>query len=426
MRTPKIVGSLTLITLLGCSGTVPSASGTGGQGGSGVAGATATTGGTHTVGGARATGGSVAGGSSSVGGAKATGGASTAGGTTASGGTNETGGSSAKGGTTGTGGTSAVGGTKATGGSSSVGGGSSAGGASTGGTRGGNLYPERGSVGWKAENCPGGIKLVNSPATAPSGTTWNTQNNYLDARGDASLNCVHIKGGLYISGGGAFTLTDSIVEGGATWFIVTRAESSDGPLLISNSTLRWQDGSSVNPRLSNGAGVIQSSGNQSGSQIIGNDISGNPDGIQLSGDDWVVRGNWIHNLARVGEPPNNTHNDGMQVYGGTNIVIEGNRIELDGFDGVHQNGALFFQVDSLSGVKIAGNFLEGGGFILRIEKNVLGAIVRDNVFGPPDRSVASWPGYVLLTGDPGIAEWSNNCRGDMSGMKLLPCQEVTP
>lgn len=283
-------------------------------------------------------------------------------------------------------------------------------------------YPSPNSVGYKAENCPGGTVVVDSPAKAPAGTHYN--DNYLTVTGsNVTLNCLHIKRGLYIEGDGTLTLTNSIVEG-ATWFIVYIPNASTDRIIVADSTLRWGNGSSTNTDPGSGAGVIQVSKNLHGSQVLRSDLSGNPDGIQVAGDDWLISGNWIHNLARIGAYPNNTHNDGIQVYNGANIRILNNRIELDGFDGTHQNATVFFQVTTAPNPQIIGNFLEGGGVVLRLEGGATNAIIKDNVFGPLDHSVAEWPYYYYATNGASIAEWSNNCKGDLAGNRFEPCQAV--
>jgi hypothetical protein len=92
----------------------------------------------------------------------------------------------------------------------------------------------------------------------------------------------------------------------------------------------------------------------------------------------------------------------MQFYGGPNIVIKDNRIDLGVFDGEHQNGALFFQ-GNFSAPQITHNYLRGGGYYLRLESGVANAGVVNNIFAPLDP--LAW-GYALVQGT--IATWTGN------------------
>ncbi|MDQ3578048.1 MAG: hypothetical protein M3443_10705, partial [Actinomycetota bacterium] len=140
------------------------------------------------------------------------------------------------------------------------------------------------------------------------------------------------------------------------------------------------------------------------------DISGTPDGIQNGRGDSVIEQNHIHDMLRHGEPPNNTHNDGIQNYGGANLTVRHNRIDIsaDGlaYDGAHQNGAIFIMPSGTNpskNLQVIGNYLAGGGYILRLGTPMSGTVVKDNSFGT---TKGGW-GEVLLDGG-GIAEWSNN------------------
>lgn len=251
------------------------------------------------------------------------------------------------------------------------------------------------SVGYRGD--PGALRVIDSPGAAPPGSTWtggilqvNTDNLTLDR--------VYVRGGVEFNGRGTLKITNSIVEGGGAWMVVT-GNREGCRLDVRDSTLRWRAGAT--PPQGIGAGAIH------GACMITamrNDISGTPDGIQAGDGDTLIEGNWIHDLALLGTEGNNTHNDGIQLYWGSGIVIRDNWIEI-GWDGLHQNGAVFFQ-GSFDGPVIEGNYLSGGGYTLRIERGARGAVVRNNTIV---RAADAW-GEALLD-DGTVAIWSGNVDG---------------
>ena len=273
-------------------------------------------------------------------------------------------------------------------------------------------YPARGSVGFQGDTST--LKVINSTSTAPAGTSWNTTYNYLTVTGsNVTLNKVWVKGGVYVTGGGTITIRDSIVEGGGSWFIF-HMTSTAGRLDAENVTFRWKNG--IINEGTTGSGVIQITGNHDDTRIVRCDLSGNADGIQMAGDRWVITDNWIHDLAMVGTYPNNTHNDGIQMYNGTGHTIARNRIEI-GAQAPYSNGAIFTQGSSIGSYAIRDNFLNGGGYTLHLQNGI--AAVTGNVFGPN-----SLYGTHLIRAEASVSEWSGNCRGDTNGNKYEPCQVV--
>jgi hypothetical protein len=208
---------------------------------------------------------------------------------------------------------------------------------------------------------------------APPGTRW--QGGYLEVVTPGTvLERVHIKGGVDHVGGGQLTVRDSIIEGGASWMILN---SRGGTLLVEDSTLRWRDGTTVNPDKGNGSGVIQAGGTNL--TVRRSNLSGNPDGIQCSGQ-CLVEDTWIHDLAMVGVYPENTHNDGIQFYGG-NLTVRNSMLNT-GAQSPYSNAAVFLQGGSLTDcITVEGDtWLNGGGYTFygqvgRIDLN-------DTRFGP--------------------------------------------
>lgn len=256
--------------------------------------------------------------------------------------------------------------------------------------------PAPGTVGYRGP--VSALTVIDSPANAPAGTKWTGGILSVSAR-DLVLDGVYVKGGIEFNGSGTLTIRNSIIEGGGSWMVVVGFANGCN-LDISNSTLRWKAGST--PPQGIGAGAIHG---YCKLRAVGNDISGTPDGIQLGEGNSLIEGNWIHDLALLGRYPNNTHNDGIQLYGGSGIVIRNNRIDI-GWDGEHQNGAIFFQGRFTAPV-IAGNWLSGGGYTFRIETNTTGAVVTDNTIL---KAGNAW-GEVLVEPQT-VGTWSGNVNGN--------------
>lgn len=76
----------------------------------------------------------------------------------------------------------------------------------------------------------------------------------------------------------------------------------------------------------------------------------------------VIEDSWIHDLTfRVFGADEWTHNDGVQISTGSNIVIRGNRFERN-----RGNAAVFIDSDfgPIRDVLVEGNYLGGGGYTL--------------------------------------------------------------
>ncbi|MFD4638772.1 right-handed parallel beta-helix repeat-containing protein [Lentzea sp. NPDC058436] len=269
------------------------------------------------------------------------------------------------------------------------------------GAPGAGTVPAPGSVGFRGDAAA--LKVIDGPGNAPAGTKWNAGQLQVVAN-DLVLDGVSVKGGITFQGGGTLTIRNSIVEGNRS--SQSAVLGLKGHLDISDSTLRWKAGDTPGNTWGNGAVHGDST-----MTLRRNDISGTPDGIQNGPGRSLIEQNWIHDLARIGTYPNNTHNDGIQSYGGPDLIIRNNRIDIEGpdgvaYDGTHQNGAVFVQPGGggASNLQVVGNFLAGGGYIMRLEGPISGAVVTDNKFGP---TTGGW-GEVLVEKNVAIASWSNN------------------
>lgn len=269
--------------------------------------------------------------------------------------------------------------------------------------------PNRGEVGYRGRMED--LRVITGSAGLPDGASWNSSLRAVQVEvDDLVLEGLYVRGGIDFRGRGTLTIRHSVVEGGwgnGSFVVIGR---NDGAVLhVEDSTLRWRDGAA--PRVGNGAGAIQVLG-QVRVIAVRNDISGTADGIQLAADESRVEQNWIHDLARVGEHPDALHNDGVQVFHGTNVLIQRNRIEL-GFDGVHQNAAVFMQPSAgavITAPQVVGNYLQGGGYVLRLEgPQTRGAIVVDNHFGPLEGGAF---GLAYALEGATVERWTGNTRAD--------------
>jgi Right handed beta helix region len=98
------------------------------------------------------------------------------------------------------------------------------------------------------------------------------------------------------------------------------------------------------------------------------------DGFHLVGSGSVVD-SYFHNPYFTGS----SHNDGIQVFNGTGLVIRHNTIDMGGPNG---NSCVFLQPTSgrIKGATIDSNLLNGGGFTLYIEQST-GVVLSNNRVG---------------------------------------------
>jgi hypothetical protein len=271
--------------------------------------------------------------------------------------------------------------------------------------------PAPGQVGFRGD--PATLKVVDGPSSAPPGTVWNTGALRFGG-GDVTLDGVFVKGGVEYSGLGTLSIRNSVIEGNRNVYAPVMGVS--GHVDVRDTTIRWQAGDPGPDGWGNG-GVH----GDARITVIRCDISGTPDGIQTGANGSRIEQNYIHDLAMFGTYPDNSHNDGIQSYGGRNVVIANNRIDIrdkqgKAYDGTHQNAALFFMPSEgwpLVDVQIVGNYLAGGGYTLRLGSPTTGAVVTGNSFGP---ITGGWS--ELLIEGAQLARWADNTATD--GRPLNP------
>lgn len=270
---------------------------------------------------------------------------------------------------------------------------------------------EPGTVGYLGDEAD--LTVLSEGGPTPEGASWVGGTLVVDAN-DLTLDGVYVQGSIDYYGAGTLTVRDSVVEANGALPAVVWGRSADGHLDLRDSTVRWP--ADVDPQQAGewGAGAVNGDSRMT---VVRCDISGTPDGVQQGNGHSTFEQNVIHDLRRVGEYPDNTHNDGIQLYGGPEVVVRGNFIDMDGFDGVHQNASLFLAGGpGYTAPIIEDNYFGGGGYMLRIGSGTTDAVVRDNQFGPLDAAF----GLVLV--DPGVtfAEWTGNLWDDGSDFQEPP------
>jgi hypothetical protein len=188
-------------------------------------------------------------------------------------------------------------------------------------------------------------------------------------------------GGLYLDGPGTFLFQECVIEGTELHdFLVYYADTltGNGIVTFEDCTLRWQAGDTLSP---GGQGAIQNGGISLNVTVQRCDISDKADGLQLSGKVGgmvYVIDNYIHDLVWAGTFPTNTHNDGLQFYGG-NLTCQGNYFDVGAQD-PFSNSCCFFQGGEILDVLTEGNYFSGGGYSYYVQNG--DHTVRNNTFGP--------------------------------------------
>ncbi|MEI7057879.1 right-handed parallel beta-helix repeat-containing protein [Nocardioides sp. CCNWLW239] len=118
--------------------------------------------------------------------------------------------------------------------------------------------------------------------------------------------------------------------------------------------------------------------------LEGSEIHHVTDQVHITGSNVTVRDNWFHDNYHVENDPYQgggaSHDDSIQIIGGGNITIAGNR-----FTGAYNAGVQITQsISDVDGVTIRDNLLGGGGCTVNIAEKgrgpVGGIVIRDNRF----------------------------------------------
>lgn len=108
------------------------------------------------------------------------------------------------------------------------------------------------------------------------------------------------------------------------------------------------------------------------------------DQVHITGSNVIVRDNWLHDNYHYESDPYQdggaSHDDSIQIIGGSNITIAGNR-----FTGAYNAGVMITQsISDVNGVTIRDNLLGGGGCTVNVAEKSRGPIrgieIHDNRF----------------------------------------------
>jgi len=162
------------------------------------------------------------------------------------------------------------------------------------------------------------------------------------------------------------TVRRTMIRGGATGNSVKALISADGThrnLRIEDSTLKADTAS---PYMN---GIIGRN-----FTAVRVDISNVVDNAMVVGDNVTIKDSWFHGTTRFTpwpfQPDNQTHNDNVQIEGGNNILIQGNR-----FEGASNTAIMITQnVSRSQGIRVVNNLLTEGDCTVNISEKGKGPI----------------------------------------------------
>lgn len=169
--------------------------------------------------------------------------------------------------------------------------------------------------------------------------TYNSSDGIVCNASTMTLDHVYIKGGFTWNGNSMLTITNSVIEGGGSGgnpHTIISSSSGSPTVSIYNSTLRWPSGRAFPTNSDNGNVITNGTASF---KLYNNDISGQPHGIEIAGNNSVLDSNWIHNLSYTASDP---HLDGIFLLSGSNVVLTHNYVDVT-VNGEHATAALFVQ-----------------------------------------------------------------------------------
>jgi hypothetical protein len=177
--------------------------------------------------------------------------------------------------------------------------------------------------------------------------------------------------------------------------------------------------------------------------LVSCDISGTCDGIHIYGSltdrndpnagNVTVLNSWIHDLVHYGNPPDTSHsdgshNDGVQLVGGHNILFQGNR-----FDGSMYNACMMIQhsLADIYDLNITGNWFSGGAVNLNLSDidrpYGMGPIsITNNVFVRHTTKYDDVPIVVDANTYPKLTWYGNVWHDGSAPLPMIPGHPDTP
>ena len=213
----------------------------------------------------------------------------------------------------------------------------------------------------------------------PDGTPLEVHDGDMVITGAGTVvDAVDVRGSIYVRADNV-TIRRSLIRGdgqgtGSTDALIASWWGNKG-LLIQDTTVR-ADIESVNLDGISGQGFV--------AERV--EIARVVDNVKVIGGNAVVKSSWLHDSTYSSNDPNQpdgvTHDDGVQVEGGPNTLIQGNNIEN------HHNAAVMVtqNYSVTSNLKVVGNWLRDGACTVNVTENprgrIIGAEIRDNRFEP--------------------------------------------
>lgn len=230
---------------------------------------------------------------------------------------------------------------------------------------------------------------------------------------------IYFAGGVYCGGGGTYVFRNCVIEGKAASWLIFAYDTPGSNILLEDCTLRWKPGDALD---SGGQAAVQNLQASAPVTVRRCDISGKADGMQGAGN-WLVEDTYIHDLVWAGVIPNNTHNDGIQWFGGQpgTLTVRGCYFDV-GAQFPYSNSALFFQGSEIAEVLIEDNYINGGGYSLYIQDGDFRVI--NNRFGPEHL----FGEFTLEGTGHTILEWHDNrdASGNLIGTDVGGGSGVNP
>jgi hypothetical protein len=138
-------------------------------------------------------------------------------------------------------------------------------------------------------------------------------------------------------------------------------------------------------------------------------IHGEVDGVDIFGSNATVSSSWIHNLPFypvAPDHPNGSHNDGIQISGGSGGLITGNNIA----GGPNMNAAVFVAqgMGAVTGLVISSNLLDYGTYTVKLNPSprpsLALVVIKNNYIG----SHQTYGKYAALVQPNAAVQYVNN------------------
>jgi len=211
----------------------------------------------------------------------------------------------------------------------------------------------------------------------PDGTALTVrQGDITITQAGTVIDSLDVRGSIYVKANDV-TIKRSIVRGGPV-------SKTNQALVVSwwgNTGLKIED-STLLPAYPSIYMDALSGGNFTATRL---DISKGIDSVKIIGGNATLTNSWLHGNSHFSPDPshsdNMSHDDGIQITGGKNIVITGNNVE-----GAYNAAIMVGQGTAVGEVNIAGNWLKDGACAINVTQNgtggpIVGMKISSNRFG---------------------------------------------